>query len=102
MKCLSIVIHETARESLGDQLAHDPAVLHWQVAPVQGRYAGGAQNPFETAADRVAGNVPRVRFDILLEEPHIADVVGRVRMCRTCVKGRGLWWVTDLDDHGEL
>lgn len=102
MKCLSIVIHEAAQESLGDLLAHDPAVRHWQVAAVQGRYVDAARNPFETAADRVAGNVPRVRFDILLEEPHVADVVERLRLCRTCVKGSGLWWVTDLDAFGEL
>jgi len=102
MKCLSIVIHQTAREGLADQLVHDHHVLHWQATEISGRYAVEAMNPFETASDRVSGNVPHVRFDILLEESHVAPVVERLRMCRTCVKGTGYWWVTDVRQFGEL
>jgi nitrogen regulatory protein P-II 1 len=102
MKCLSIVIHETARENLIDQLTSNPAVRHWQVAQSQGRYASGQHNPFETASDKVTGHIPRVRFDILIDEQHIPPIVELVRMCKSCSKGRGLYWVTDLDDFGEL
>ncbi|MBU1069698.1 DUF3240 family protein [Myxococcota bacterium] len=102
MKCLSIVIHEAARENLVDQLSSNPAVRHWQVVQAQGRYTSGHLNPFETTSDKVSGNIPRVRFDILIDEQHIPPIVELLRMCKSCVKGRGLYWVTDLQDFGEF
>ena len=102
MKCLIIVIHETAQENLVELLSTCNTVRLWHRMPALGHYDPGTGNPFETALDQVSGRVPRMRFEILLEEEGVDPVLKVLSMCRTCLKGRGLFWVTEVDQFGEF
>ncbi len=102
MKLLSIVVHEAARDHLAEILAEDNCVRQWNIILTHGHYSSMQGSPFETMRDKISGDVPRVQFDILLDEENIPELIDKIRLCDTCNKTRGTYWITNVESHGDL
>lgn len=101
MKCLTLIIHQSARQDLVDHLRRS-GVPGFTLSPAEGHSDETSHNPFETTRDRVLGFVPRYRVEVILEEDDLARILTYLRGCDSCVQGRGIWWVTRVEDHGRL
>jgi nitrogen regulatory protein P-II 1 len=102
VKCLTFVIHESAKQDLLDQLLGAPQIPGFTLIRAEGHSTRTGENPFDTARDRVLGYVPRYRVDVILEDEAVQEVLEQLQACDSCVVGRGVWWVTPVDDHGLL
>jgi nitrogen regulatory protein P-II 1 len=102
MKCLTFVIHQTAKQDLLDHLLDAQEIPGFTVSAAEGHSERTEQNPFETARDRVLGYVPRYRVEVILEDDAVDTVLERLQDCDSCVVGRGIWWVTPVESHGVL
>jgi len=102
MKCLTLIVHQTARQDLLDSLSSAPQVTGFTISKAEGHSERTGDNPFDTVRDRVLGFVPRVRVDVLIEDDEVDAVLARLRDCESCVVGRGIWWVTPVLDYGPL
>ncbi|MBN2725430.1 MAG: DUF3240 family protein [Deltaproteobacteria bacterium] len=102
MKLLTIIIHEQAKQNLIEILNAHKEVDAFTIINAEGHIMGSEGNPFETTRDLVSGYVPRVRFDIVLKNDALEDVVDRITYCQSCIEGTGVWYVTDIDDYAHF
>ncbi|MCK5796055.1 MAG: DUF3240 family protein [Deltaproteobacteria bacterium] len=102
MKCLTLIVHQSAKQHLLDLLSSTPEVPGFTLVQAEGHTDHTGDNPFESIRDRVLGYVPRIRVDVLLEDDAVDPVLARLRDCESCMKGRGIWWVTSVATHGTL
>jgi len=100
LKLLTIIVHEQAKDSLVEILNSHEDVTSWIITTTEGHAFGTKDNPFETARDLVLGYVPRLKFEIVLSESALEDVVDRISLCKSCIEGTGLWYSTSLHDYG--
>jgi nitrogen regulatory protein P-II 1 len=102
MKCLTLVIHDSAKQDLIDHLSASPDVSGFTLLPGEGHSVRTALSPFETVKDRVLGYVPRWRVDVILSEEALTRMQTYLRGSTCCAAGRGFWWVTEVLDSGRL
>jgi nitrogen regulatory protein PII len=102
MKCLTVIIHEAAKQKLVDTLLETKEVEGFTVLTGEGHSPHAKRNPFETKRDLVTGFVPRIRVDILLSESSIERIVSTLAQCDSCVEGTGLYWVSDISATGRF
>jgi nitrogen regulatory protein P-II 1 len=57
---------------------------------------------FLSARDKVVGYVPKVRLDVLLEGDRIEALVLALRNSKVSFNGKGVYWVVDVEQSGEL
>jgi nitrogen regulatory protein PII len=50
----------------------------------------------------VVGFVPQVRVDVILDDDRARSVLEEIRHTRCAFKGRGLYWITDVEESGVL
>jgi len=75
MKCLTLIVHRSAKQDLVDRLRGAPEIHGFTVQPAEGHSERTGDNPFETTRDLVLGHVPRERVDILLQDDAVPSVV---------------------------
>ena len=102
MKCLTLVIHESAKQDLIDYLLDRSDISGFTLSLAEGHSRTTQRNPFETTRDVVLGYVPRARVDVIVDDEVLPAVLGEICHCDSCVTGRGVWWVTDVQDWGTL
>jgi nitrogen regulatory protein P-II 1 len=102
MKCLTLVIHESAKQDLIDHLRASADVTGFTLLPGEGHSVRTGLSPFETVKDRVLGYVPRWRVDVILTEAALDRMKQYLKGSGCCASGRGVWWVTDVLDWGKL
>ena len=102
MMCLTLVIHESAKQDLIDHLLQRDDIDGFTLTPAEGHSRKTRGNPFETTRDVVLGYVPRVRVEILVRDADLPGVREEICVCDSCVSGRGVWWVTAVQDWGTL
>lgn len=101
MKNLVLVVHANVQQDLADTLRTLPQVSGFTFTRVEGHSAQTERDDFLSARDRVVGYVPRVRADVLLHDRDVGAVIQAVRQAAG-VGGQGVYWVTDVDEHGRL
>ncbi len=102
MKCLTLIIHQAAKQDLIDLLRASDAVHGFTILNGEGHSKNTGQNPFETSRDRVMGYLPRVRVDVILEAAAVDPMIKALTTCDSCVSGLGVWWVTPVERSGYL
>ena len=60
------------------------------------------QDAFLSARDKVVGYVPKVRVDVLLEEARARTLLDELRSSKRSCSGKGIYWITDVEESGEL
>jgi len=102
MKCLTLVIHESAKQDLIDHLLSRDDISGFTLCAAEGHSRRTSGNPFETTRDVVLGYVPRVRVDVITSDANLPNIRDQICHCDSCVTGRGVWWITEVQDWGTL
>lgn len=102
MKNLVLIIHSNVQLALADQLRGLRQVEDFSFAHVEGHFAQSEDDLLLSARDKVVGYTPRIRADILLEDADVSDVLSAIRNNAQGVVGHGMYWVTDVSQHGAL
>lgn len=57
---------------------------------------------FLSARDKVVGYVSQVGVDLILENDHIRSLLEELRSAKCSFKGKCFYWVSHVDESGEL
>jgi nitrogen regulatory protein P-II 1 len=55
-----------------------------------------------SARDRVVGYVPKVRVDVILDDAHALKLVDEIREAKVSFKGKAMYWLSAVEESGEL
>jgi nitrogen regulatory protein P-II 1 len=102
MKCLTLIMHESIKQELIDMFRQMKEVTGYTFIHGEGHSSDTDHNPFETNRDRVMGYVPRVRVDLILADEDVENVMLRLQGCDSCLAGLGVWWISPVDQWGQL
>ena len=102
MKNLTLIVHADIEQALADTLRSFSQVSGFTFTQVEGHGAQADHDPTLSARDRVVGYTPQVRVDILLEEGDVNNVLQALRTADCGLPGRGIFWVTQVEQQGEL
>lgn len=102
MKLLTLVVHADIQESLADLLRGLKPVSGFTFSTVEGHGARDNQDAFLSLRDQVVGFIPHVRVDIMLDDAAVDEVLRALQQPRSGVAGRGVYWVTTVQQHDRL
>ncbi len=101
MKKLSIVVHTSLQQELADCL-RSLKLDSFMFSHIEEHSAQLEQDAFLSARDKVVGYVPKVRVDVLLEEERAATLLDELRGSGVSFCGKGVYWIMDVVEAGEL
>ncbi len=102
MKNLSLIVHADIEQVLADTLRGLKQVSGFTFTHVEGHGAQDERDPALSARDRVVGYTPHTRVDILLKGEDVESVLQALRADSGGLAGRGLYWITPVEQHGRL
>ena len=102
MKNLTLIVHADVQQALADALRSIKQASGFTYTPVEGHGAQDSRDPTLSARDRVVGYTPQVRVDILLEDDDVDVVLQALRAADCGLAGRGVYWVTLVEQRGRL
>ena len=102
MKNLTLIVHADIEQALADTLRSFSQVSGFTFIPVEGHGAQADRDPTLSARDRVVGYTPQVRVDILLEDDDVEVVLQALRAAECGLAGRGIYWITPVEQRGRL
>jgi len=101
MKKLSIVVHTSLQQELADCL-RSLKLKSFMFSHIEEHSSQLKQDVFLSARDKVVGYVPKVRADILLDDERAKTLIDELKGSGVSFAGKGCYWVTDVDEVGEL
>lgn len=102
MKHLTLIVHTNVKQDLSDQLRGMDQVSGFTFSNAEGHGVQSENDPFLSARDKVVGYTPRVRVDVLLEDDDVKTVLDKIRSTTNGIKDKGLYWLTAVDESGQL
>ena len=102
MKNLTLIVHADAKQALADTLRSIKQASGFIFTHIEGHGAQDERDPALSARDRVVGYTPQVRVDILLEDSEVDEVLQALRTADCGLAGRGIYWVTSVEQRGRL
>lgn len=101
MKNLILIIHANVQQNLADLLCGLDFVTGFTFTHVEGHGEQVEHDLFLSARDKVIGYTPWIRADILLTESDVDSVLQVLR--RTpAFSGQGMYWITAVEQRGQL
>lgn len=101
MKKLSIVVHESAQQQLADFL-RSQQLDTFMFSHIEEHSSQMEHDRFLSDRDKVVGYVPQVRLDVILTQEEIQALLGKLKGAKGTLKGKGIYWITDIDEFGSL
>ncbi len=101
MKKLSMVVHKSLQQTLADYL-RSQNLKTFMFTHIEEHSSHVEKDSSLSARDKVVGYVPQVRLDIILDEKDIKLLLEKTRNYDTTFKGKGIYWITNIDEFGEL
>ena len=102
MKNLTLIVHANVQQALADTLRSIKQASGFTFTPVEGHGAQDSRDPALSARDLVVGYTPQVRVDILLEDGDVDIVLQALRDADCGLAGRGIYWITPVEQWGRL
>ena len=102
MKNLTLIVHADVQQALADTLRSIKQASGFTFIQVEGHGAQDGRDTALSARDRVVGYTPQVRVDILLEDGDVDVVLQTLRTADCGLAGRGIYWVTPVEQQGRL
>lgn len=102
MKHLTLIVHNNVQQDISDQLRSMDQISGFTFSHVEGHGVQVETDPFLSARDKVVGYTPRVRVDIILEDSDVDLVLDTLRNSTFGIKGQGIFWVTAVEENGQL
>lgn len=101
MKKISMIVHSSLQQELADCL-RDLKLDTFMFSHIEKHSAQFENDAFLSARDKVVGYVPQVRVDIILDDAQSIKLLEQIRAHDLPFKGKGTYWITELEDYGEL
>ncbi|MCW9046608.1 MAG: DUF3240 family protein [Gammaproteobacteria bacterium] len=101
MKKLTMVVHTSLQQRLSDFLRRQKLET-FMFTHIEEHSSHVEKDSFLSARDKVVGYVPQVRLDVILDNEAIKRLLENIKSSNCPFKGKGIYWVTDIDDFGEL
>ena len=101
MKKLTMVVHSSLQQELADCL-RSLQLDNFMFTHVEEHSAQLEKDDFLSPRDRVVGFVPQVRVDVILDDAHARSLLQEIRDTKCAFKGRGLYWITEVEASGVL
>ncbi|MCW8935447.1 MAG: DUF3240 family protein [Gammaproteobacteria bacterium] len=101
MKKLSMVVHTSLQQTLSDFL-RSQKLETFMFTHIEEHSSHVEKDSFLSARDKVVGYVPQVRLDVILDNEAIKQLLENIKKSNCPFKGKGIYWVTDIDDFGKL
>ena len=101
MKKLSIVVHTSLQQELADCL-RSLQLDSFMFSHIEEHSSQLKQDAFLSARDKVVGYVPQVRVDVLLEDERATTLLDELRGSGISFCGKGVFWIMDVEESGEL
>lgn len=102
MKKLTIIVHSSLQETLADCLRSIPQLDTFIFSHVEEHSSQLEHDPFLSARDKVVGYVPQVRVDVLMKDEDVTAVMEAIRHSKCQFRGKGIYWISNLPEMGEL
>src|SRR3990167_8238845 len=102
MKTLTLIVHIDIEQALADMLRSLKQVSGFTFTHVEGHGAQDERDPAISARDLVVGYTPHVRVDILLKGEDVGAVLDALRAAGGGLAGRGIYWITPVEQYGRL
>jgi nitrogen regulatory protein P-II 1 len=102
MKKLTMIVHSSLQQTLADCLRSIPQIDTFIFSHVEEHSSQMEHDPFLSAHDKVVGYVPQVRVDALLPDDAITSALESIRHSQCNFKGKGIYWISNLPEAGEL
>ena len=102
MKNLTLIVHADVQQALADTLRSIKQASGFTFGHIEGHGAQDGRDPTLSARDRVVGYTPQVRVDILLEDGDVEHVLQALRDADCGLAGRGIYWITPVEQRGRL
>ncbi|MBT8119209.1 MAG: DUF3240 family protein [Gammaproteobacteria bacterium] len=101
MKKLSIIAHTSQQQELAD-LLRSLQLDSFMFSHIEEHSAQTEHDAFLSARDRVVGYVPKVRVDVIIEDDRARTVLDDIRNSDISFDGRGMYWLTEVEEAGAL
>jgi len=101
MKKFSMVVHSSLQQALSDYL-RSQQLETFMFSHIEEHSSHVEKDSFLSARDKVVGYVPQVRVDVILNQEDIKSLLENIKNSDCSFKGKGFYWVTDIDEFGEL
>ena len=101
MKKLSIVVHTSLQQELADCL-RSLKLKSFMFSHIEEHSSQSKQDALLSARDKVVGYVPKVRMDVILDDERAKTLIDELRDSEVSFAGKGVYWVCDVGDMGEL
>lgn len=102
MKNITLIVHANIQQALADILRGLSQVRGFTIAQVEGHGAQSEHDTVLAARDRVVGYTPHIRVDIVLANEAVEELLNALRASDCGVAGQGVYWITTVDEFGEL
>jgi len=101
MKKLSMVVHSSLQQELADCL-RSLQLETFMFSHIEEHSAQLEHDAFLSARDKVVGYVPQVRVDVILDNERARSLLEELRSANCAFRGRGIYWITDVQEAGQL
>lgn len=101
MKKLSIVVHSSLQQELADSL-RSLKLDSFMFSHIEKHSSTLEHDVFLSARDKVVGYVPQVRVDIILDDEYAQVLLDELRNSNRAFKGKGIYWITAVEEMGEF
>ncbi len=101
MKKLSLIVHTSQQQALAD-LLRSLQLDSFMFSHIEEHSAQTEHDAFLSARDRVVGYVPKVRVDVIIEDDRARTVLDDIRNSDISFDGRGMYWITEVEEAGAL
>ncbi len=101
MKKISMIVHSSLQQELAD-LLRSLQLKSFMFSHIEEHSSHQQQDAALSARDRVVGYVPKVRVDIILEDERARSLLNEISNSNIPFKGKGMYWITDVEESGEL
>ena len=96
-----MVVHSSLQQPLSDYL-RSQQLETFMFSHIEEHSSHVEKDSFLSARDKVVGYVPQVRVDVILNKDDIKSLLENIKNSDCAFKGKGFYWVTDIDEFGEL
>lgn len=101
MKKLTMIIHTSLQQELADCL-RSLELETFVFSHVEEHSAQLQHDAFLSVRDKVVGYVPQIRVDIILGNDRAKQILDDIRNLKCSFQGKGNYWISDLDEAGDL
>ena len=101
MKKLSMVVHSSLQQQLAD-LLRNLQLESFMFSHIEEHSSQLKHDAFLSARDRVVGYVPKIRVDVILEDERALTLLDEIRHSQVSFSGKGMYWITEIEDAGEF